>query len=144
MNAATGSNRRLRDTGFRNFICSIRHRLLRLQSTLDGILGGCLRLAMLVFLATTFPVSGTKVRYPYLASRFRECCRAVEAATPQLQDLMLWLLTVGATSIYGVDEPSTGKRTCRAWCGPRRRSAAAAVGDYVDRHDSRRAREICV
>jgi hypothetical protein len=105
MNAATGSNRRLRDTEFQNFTCSIQYRLLQLQSTLDDILGECLRLAMLAFLTTTFQIPGTKVRYQYLASRFRECCRAVEAATPQLQDLMLWLLMVGTISVYGVDEP---------------------------------------
>ena len=105
MNAATGSNRRLRDTEFQNFTCSIQYRLLQLQGTLDDILGECFRLAMLAFLTTTFQIPGKKVRYPYLASRFRECCRTVEAATPQLQDLMLWLLMVGAISVYSVDEP---------------------------------------
>jgi hypothetical protein len=105
MNAATGSNRRLRDTEFQNFICSIQYRLLQLQSTLDGTLGECLRLAMLAFLTTTFQIPGTKVQYPYLASRFRECYCVVEAATSQLQNLVLWLLTVAAISVYGVDEP---------------------------------------
>jgi hypothetical protein len=108
MNAAAGSNRRLRlrDTEFQNIICSTQYRLLRLQGTLDNIISECLRLAMLAFLTTTFQVPGMKFRHPYLARRFRECCRAVEAATPQLRDLMLWLLTIGAISVYDVvDEP---------------------------------------
>src|SRR5438309_315364 len=76
MNAATGSNQRLRDTEFQNFICSIQYGQLQLQSTLDDVLGECLYLIMLAFLTATFQIPGTKVRYPYLVSRFRECCCA--------------------------------------------------------------------
>ena len=105
INAATSSNRRLRDTDFQRFTCSIRYRLLQLQGMLDDTFSECFRLGMLAFLTTTFPIPGQKIRYPYLTSRFHQCCAAVEAATPHLQDLMLWLLTVGAISVYSVDEP---------------------------------------
>jgi len=105
MNAAASSNRLLRDSEYENFASSIQYRLLRLQGELDDDLNECLRLAMLAFLTITFPLPGRPARYPYLASRFRECCCAVEAKTPFLRDLMLWFLIVGAISVYGVDEP---------------------------------------
>lgn len=104
MNTAASSNR-LRDTDFQNFTFSIQYRLLQLQGVLDNVLDECLRLTMLAFLTIMFPLPGRPARYPYLASRFRECCCSVDAATPALQDLMLWFLIVGAISIYGVDVP---------------------------------------
>jgi hypothetical protein len=58
MNAATGCSQRLQDTEFQNFICSIQYWQQQLQSTLDDILGECLRLAMLAFLTTAFRSPG--------------------------------------------------------------------------------------
>jgi len=107
LNTGTASHRRLSTTELQNRICSVPYRLLRMQGNLDNILAECLRLAMLAFLATTClsPVPGTEVRYPYLARCFRECCDPLETSTPHLRDLMLWLLTVGAISLFGATEP---------------------------------------
>jgi hypothetical protein len=145
INATTSSNRRLRDTEFQSFTYSIQCQLQQLQSMLDDILGECLRLAMLAFLTTTFQIPGMEVQYPYLTNRFRECCSTVEAATPQLQDLTFWLLTVGrhlrlrrrrALAVRALAGGRSGLGVARG--------AATAAGDYVDRRDSRRAREVCI
>ena len=115
LNTALVSKRRMRDTEFQNFICAIQYRLLQLQGTLDDIIGECFRLGMLAFLTTTFQIPGKKVRYPYLTSRFRECCTAMEADTPQLQELKLWLLMVGSISVFSADEQWLRERWPPGW-----------------------------
>jgi hypothetical protein len=110
LNAGSATQRHLSATNFQNRICSVQYRLLRLQGNLDNIIAESLRLAMLAFLATTFQVPGTNLRYPYLARCFRECCGAIEISAPHLRDLMLWLLTVGAISLFSAAEPWLSER----------------------------------
>ena len=102
VNAATPAHP-VPSTVFQGIVSSIQYRLIALQETLADFLPECLRLGMLAFLTTTFQMPGNVVRYPYLARRFRDCYRAVEK-TPDLADVVRWLLVVGAISVCGPDE----------------------------------------
>ena len=102
VNAAT-PDRPMPSTVFQGIVSSIQYRLIALQETLADFLAECLRLGMLAFLTTTFQMPGNVVRYPYLARRFRDCYRAVEK-TPELADLVRWLLVIGAVSVCGPEE----------------------------------------
>lgn len=109
MNAATADpSRRLRDTEFQTFVHLTQYRLLQLQDTLTEPLDELLRLALLAFLASItlhFPETKTGgIQYPYLARRFRECyCRS--AADLDFENLTLWLLTMIAMAVHGVNDP---------------------------------------
>jgi hypothetical protein len=105
LNAGATNKRRISGTAFQDRICSVQYRLLRLQDALEGTLSECVRLAMLAFLATMFQEPENRVRYPYLTRQFRKSCRAVQTSSPQLRDLMLWMLIIGAISLFDVDEP---------------------------------------
>lgn len=114
VNAAISTNQPLGDAEFENSICCFQYRLLQLQGTLNhDILSECLRLAMLAFLTTACRIVGHRPQYPYVASRFRHCCCAIDTKILMLQiprDLSLWLLTVGVMSVWDVDEPWLRKR----------------------------------
>lgn len=71
---------------------------------LEDNLAECLRLAMLALIASTVQVSGTEIRYPYLAKCFRERCDAMGTSTSSTKDLMLWFLMLGALSVFGTEE----------------------------------------
>ncbi|KAK0703083.1 hypothetical protein B0T26DRAFT_876230 [Lasiosphaeria miniovina] len=105
LNAAAESPTPLYAVEFQDQICSVQYRLLGLQGCLDDALAECLRLAMLAFLSTTSQVPGTRGHYPYLSRRFRETYDAVRTSAPQLQGLVLWVLTIGAISIFDVVDP---------------------------------------
>jgi hypothetical protein len=98
----------MRDSDFKLVISRIQYRLLSLSNTLDDSLSECLRLAMLAFLACAFEIpekSGR--RYPYLSQTFRTSCLAIldDARISEMwPNLVIWLLMVGAMSLYGVDE----------------------------------------
>ncbi|KAI3318985.1 hypothetical protein HD806DRAFT_539687 [Xylariaceae sp. AK1471] len=96
---------------FQAFYDSALSRLLSLKDSLDDVTSECLRLGLLAFLTlTAYRASANRLGpgnpttlYPYLTNRFRDACRAVELSTPQLSTLMLWLLTIGAMSVFNVD-----------------------------------------
>lgn len=47
---------------------------------------------MLAFITTTIQIPGQpRIDLPYLAIRFREACCAIEARTPEVRTLILWL-----------------------------------------------------
>ena len=100
--------RRLQDSDFKLAICSIQYRLLSLENSVNGSMAECLRLAMLVFLTTTFEIpERAGQRYPYLSDRFRESCCGISAEGPKSEawnDFMMWLLIIGGVSLFGVDE----------------------------------------
>lgn len=103
INSSPSTKQRRPEYEFHTVLCSFHYRLLGLRGTLDDVLSECLRLAMLAFLATTFQYPGTRAHYPYLADRFRECCRAIEVGTKgELREVMRWLLIVGAISVFEV------------------------------------------
>lgn len=81
------------------------YRLFQLAGGLDDIVGECLRVAMLTFLATTFQVLGSRIRYEHVTNRFRVLCCAIETSTQQLQELMFWMLMVGTMVLFDHDEP---------------------------------------
>ncbi|KAH8678172.1 hypothetical protein BX600DRAFT_146448 [Xylariales sp. PMI_506] len=105
LNEARVPGLRRSDVEYQAVISSVQHRLLQLQGTLNDIHSECVRLALLALLTTTFQLHGRRMRYPYLADRFRECYCALEASTPELRGMMLWLLVVGTMSVYSSDEP---------------------------------------
>ncbi|KAB5578293.1 hypothetical protein GE09DRAFT_545805 [Coniochaeta sp. 2T2.1] len=104
--------RRLKDSDFKLAVCSIQYRLLSLDHVFPpATLPECLRLAMLVFLTTTFEIPDRGKRYPYLAARFRaSACAMLELYEPRAvwedvrDDFVLWLLVIGGVSLYGVEE----------------------------------------
>ncbi|KAL2130366.1 hypothetical protein VTI74DRAFT_6548 [Chaetomium olivicolor] len=96
----------LRDTEYQNYVCSIQYRLLRLQDKLSSILDESTRLAMLALLTTRFQVADQRAPYPHLEHRFREFCRA--SVTPAPSEVKLWLLIVGAMSVFRVDGEDAG------------------------------------
>ena len=104
MNAASLCADRLHDTEFQEIVVSVQYRLLSLQGETRTNLSECLRLSMLAFLATPFQVPETRSPYPHLAHRLRHSLIAIEA-DPAVQYLMLWMLVMGAASIYRGDEP---------------------------------------
>jgi hypothetical protein len=115
INGAIITKQRRRETEFQVVLGSVQYRLMQLQGTLDNLLSECLRLALLAFLTTTFQMPGRMIRYPDLANRFRDCCRAVEVGDtkPQMHDLMLWLLMVGAISVFETDDE---RWMHKRWC----------------------------
>ena len=93
----------LSPTDYQSRICSAQYRLLRLQGSLDTILAECLRLTMLAFLASTFQIPGTKLHYPYLARCWRDCLCALEVAQLDHREMFLWMMMMGATSVFTED-----------------------------------------
>ncbi|CAG9981904.1 unnamed protein product [Clonostachys byssicola] len=104
LNTAVLRKRTLSDKQFHQIVCSIQRRLMRLQGTLPDLLGECFRLGMLAFLATLFQVPRTPCSYPYLEARLKEACQSIET-TPDRQDILMWLLMVGAMTVYKPEEP---------------------------------------
>ncbi|KAL2830525.1 hypothetical protein BDW59DRAFT_141066 [Aspergillus cavernicola] len=85
-------------------ICSFQYRLLQLQGLVNDRISECLRLAMLAFLVTTFQFPGVRARYPYLADQLREWCHALNVkGCTKLQELMRWILIVGAISVFDLE-----------------------------------------
>lgn len=99
---------RLQGLDLKLAICSVQHRLLMLDGNTEGHMAETLRLAMLVFLTTTFEMpEKTGQRYPFLTRRFQESCCALiarAAASEVWNDLLLWLLAVGGMALLGPDE----------------------------------------
>jgi hypothetical protein len=99
---------RMRDSDFKLVISRIQYRLLSLSNTLDDILSECLRLAMLAFLASAFEIPDKSGRrYPHLSQKLHANCLAIfdDARISKMwPNLVVWLLMVGAMSLYGVDE----------------------------------------
>ncbi|KAI0389655.1 hypothetical protein F5Y17DRAFT_111125 [Xylariaceae sp. FL0594] len=87
-------------------------RLLSLRGALvDDIESECLRLGLLCFMTLSSlqllePRRGQAhlSGYAYLAHNFRTALLAVDLASHQLSTLMLWLLTVGAMTVFDVDQ----------------------------------------
>ncbi|KAH8645837.1 hypothetical protein BX600DRAFT_504149 [Xylariales sp. PMI_506] len=108
---------RLQDIDFKISICLIQYRLLLLKPhTSHDAVSECLRLAMLVFFTTTIQIpEGAGERYPYLACQYREsCCQVLsreERKPDNRGDLLMWLLLIGAMSLYGLEE----KWLCEGW-----------------------------
>lgn len=105
LNSLAGSKQKLHHIEFQHKICSIQYRLLQLHSEVDEGLEECLVLAMLAFLTTPFQLPYNGIRYPYLSTRFRQCFSTIDVSAPELDDLVLWLLTIAAISLYGVHDP---------------------------------------
>ncbi|KAH8667036.1 hypothetical protein BX600DRAFT_436407 [Xylariales sp. PMI_506] len=105
LNALKENDQKLPQARFQQQVCRLQYRLLHLQGKLESILDECLRLAMLAYLTTTFQIPFNEVRYPHLAKQLRTCYSAIEVADNRLQHLALWLLTIGAISLYGLQDP---------------------------------------
>jgi hypothetical protein len=105
INAGTASRKLPPAIDVQNRICAAQYRLLELQGKFDDSVTEGLILGLLAFLATLFQVPGTKLGYPYLVKRFRDVCSTMEASEPHLRDLVLWLLMMGAISLFGATEP---------------------------------------
>ncbi|CAH0023355.1 unnamed protein product [Clonostachys rhizophaga] len=104
LNTAVVRKQTISDRQFHEIVCSIQRRLMRLQATLPDLLEECFRLGMLAFLATLFQVPRTPCSYPYLETRLKEACQSIET-TPDRRDLHLWLLMVGAMTVYKPEDP---------------------------------------
>ena len=104
LNTAAVRKRTIGERQFHEVVYSIQRRLMRLQGTLPDLLGECFRLGMLAFLATLFQVPETPYSYPYLEARLKEACKSIET-TPDRRNLLLWLLMVGAMTVYKPDDP---------------------------------------
>lgn len=97
---------------FQAFTYSASSRLLRLKGSLPDISSECLRLGLLSFMTlSSFRVMETRygpgrdsTLYPYLTHSFRTALLAVDFASDQLSSLMLWLLTIGAMSVFDIDK----------------------------------------
>ncbi|KAH8657785.1 hypothetical protein BX600DRAFT_552055 [Xylariales sp. PMI_506] len=112
INHHTQKNTRIEGQEFQVAINSIQSRLLHLQGdeevcsdNRDGAAAEALRLGMLAFLSTTFRVPGKKAESLYLTEHLRSACQDLEASTPELRDILFWLLMVGVISVLDVDEP---------------------------------------
>ena len=110
LNAHNCNNQKLRYEEFEESSCSIQYRLLMLQGTLTDILDECIRLGSLAFLISTFQLPRGEDKYHYLSNRFRECCCALDPSGQKTKDWSLWLLLIGAISLYGVDASWLRKR----------------------------------
>ncbi|KPM41160.1 hypothetical protein AK830_g5428 [Neonectria ditissima] len=104
INEHVGSNVLFSGNAFQTAVSSIQTRLLGLQESLNDTVAEALRLGMLAFLSTTFQVPGHKVPYKYLSNQLRISCHAIEPSTPELRDILFWLLMMGLISALDVDE----------------------------------------
>ncbi|KAK7416875.1 hypothetical protein QQX98_004933 [Neonectria punicea] len=104
INEHVGSNVLFSGKSFQICVSSVQTRLLGLQGCLNDVLAEALRLGMLTFLSTTFQVPAHKVPYKYLARQLRMSCHAIEPSTPELRDILFWLLMMGLISALDVDE----------------------------------------
>lgn len=88
---------------FQEAMSSIQSRLLHLNEDLENTAEECLRLGMLAFMTTTFHLPGRRASYGNLADRFRYSCQKI-ALSLKYNDLNLWLLMLGAISVFDVNE----------------------------------------
>jgi hypothetical protein len=97
---------------FQAFTFSASSRLLRLKDCLADTTSECLRLGLLSFMTlssfrlteTTHGPGRESTVYPYLTQSLRAALLAVDLASHQLGSLMLWLLTIGAMSVFDIDK----------------------------------------
>jgi hypothetical protein len=85
-------------------IGAAQYQLFQLEDGLGDILSECLRVTMLAFLTTTLQLPKIKIRYHYAAKRLRELCLAIESSTPQMREMMFWILMMGATAFFDPEE----------------------------------------
>lgn len=91
---------------FQEIMLSIQYRLLLLEYSFDTQpLSEAIRVGLLAFQATIFlQVPGLKLKFDHLAGRLRLAIDALDASTPVLADLKLWLLLIGSIALVGSDE----------------------------------------
>lgn len=143
-NECAARGKRLPGAPFQRAISAVRARLLLLRGSLRDIADECLRLGLLAFLSAAAFRSPGSHAHPHVraygpsrprmhaASHLRVACCALEASDPHLRRLLLWALTVGAVSVFEVDqEPwlaGAWGHVARAWEG---------VGEDRDRRHPR-------
>lgn len=96
--------RRVTEHDIHSSVHFAQYRLFELENSLDDIYSECLRITMLAFLATTFQLSGARIRYKYAAKKLRELCMAVHASTHTSRELMFWILMIGALAFFEHDD----------------------------------------
>ncbi|KAI0163916.1 hypothetical protein GGR57DRAFT_451814 [Xylariaceae sp. FL1272] len=103
-NGTASDGRTLSESGVHSTITLAQIQLIRLAGALDNIMSECLRLTLLAFLTTTFQLRDIKIHSTHAADRLRELCLAIEASTPQLEELLFWILTIGRIGFFHEDE----------------------------------------
>jgi hypothetical protein len=88
---------------------SISRRLLELKAFPLNSISECFRLGLLAFLASaTFrsPKAAPHAhgQFAYLTENYRQKCRSIDLSTPHISTLLFWLLTIGAISVFDIDE----------------------------------------
>ena len=100
VNSVPTCRRKLSELHIHHAIGEAHYRLFRLEGCLRDTLSECLRVAMLAFLSTTFQLPGTRIRYNSARTKLQGLCLAVEATTPRLQELMFWIIMMGAIAFF--------------------------------------------
>ncbi|KAL4932569.1 uncharacterized protein BDV17DRAFT_300680 [Aspergillus undulatus] len=113
INAVHTTHQRRPETEFQTTVISFQYRLLQLQNAFHDkdVLSECLCLGMLAFLITTYQFPGTRAAYPVLGTRLREACCALHIGTEhksEINELMRWLLIVGAMSVFDLASNTEG------------------------------------
>ena len=123
INTHTGDDVQLNGAMFQSVLVSIQRRLLWLRYESEEGWSECLRLGMLALLTTTFQLPGRKIAYDNLATQYRTACRGVKTSTPTTQTLLLWVLMIGAVSVFDPEEQ---------WLRAKWKKAAASEGSWVE------------
>ncbi|VUC35243.1 unnamed protein product [Clonostachys rosea] len=86
-------------------LISAQYELFELENQCQTALDECVRMSLLVMLASVFQVhKDLKVQYDFAASQLQEICLQVDLSIPDVRELMVWVLMMGALSVFNCDE----------------------------------------
>lgn len=86
-------------------LISAQYDLFELDNQCEGILDECVRMVLLAMLASVFQVhNDLKVQYDFAAIRLQGLCLQVDLSNPDVRELMVWVLMMGALSVFNCDD----------------------------------------
>ncbi|CAH0050964.1 unnamed protein product, partial [Clonostachys solani] len=86
-------------------LISAQYDLFELENQCQSILDECVRMGLLVMLASVFQVhNDLKVQYDFATNRLQHLCLQVDLSIPDVRDLMTWVLMMGALSVFNCDD----------------------------------------
>ncbi|CAG9982973.1 unnamed protein product [Clonostachys byssicola] len=105
LNNFTSGGRAVSEEDVYRHLISAQYDLFELENQCESNLDECVRMALLVMLASVFQVhNDLKVQYDFAASRLQDLCLQVDLSVPTIRELMVWVLMMGALSVFNCDD----------------------------------------
>ncbi|KAK7225372.1 hypothetical protein V2G26_013375 [Clonostachys chloroleuca] len=105
LNNFTSGGKAVSEEDVYRHLISAQYDLFEVDNQCEGILDECVRMVLLAMLASVFQVhNDLKVQYDFAAIRLQGLCLQVDLSNPDVRELMVWVLMMGALSVFNCDD----------------------------------------